>query len=61
MVTTNSCPPLAAKDGRMPALLRDEEEIATWLGETGATDAELKALLRPYDSSLVMREQDGPK
>jgi putative SOS response-associated peptidase YedK len=61
MVTTESCPPLAAKDGRMPALLRNEDEVAMWLGETGASGAELKALLRPYDGSLVMREQDGPK
>ena len=45
----------------MPALLRDDEEVATWLGETGATDAELKALLRPYDGSLVMREQESSK
>ena len=32
-----------------------------WLGEVGAPGAELKALLRPYDGSLVMREQDGAK
>lgn len=61
MVTTESCPPLATKDGRMPALLRDEDEVAMWLGEVGATGAELKALLRPYDGLLVMREQDGPE
>jgi putative SOS response-associated peptidase YedK len=61
MVTTESCAPLSSKDNRMPALLRDEEEIAMWLGEIGATGAELKALLRPYDGELVMREQDPPK
>jgi putative SOS response-associated peptidase YedK len=61
MVTTASCPPLAAKDDRMPALLRNDDEVAMWLGEAGASDAELKSLLRPYDGSLVMREQDGPK
>ncbi len=61
MVTTEACAPLNMRDDRMPALLRDEDEIATWLGETGATGAELKSLLRPYDGSLVMREQDGPK
>ncbi|HEY1749597.1 MAG TPA: SOS response-associated peptidase family protein [Xanthobacteraceae bacterium] len=61
MVTTASCQPRAAKDERMPALLRDEDEVAAWLGEIGAPDAELKALLRPYDGSLVMREQDSPK
>jgi putative SOS response-associated peptidase YedK len=61
MVTTASCPPLAAKDERMPALLCDDEDVATWLGETGATDAELNALLRPYEGSLVMREQEPSK
>jgi putative SOS response-associated peptidase YedK len=61
MVTTASCPPLAAKDERMPALLRDCEEVSTWLGETGATDAELKTLLRPYEGSLMMREQEPSK
>ncbi len=61
MVTTESCPPLSLRDNRMPALICDDDEIAQWLGETGATDAELKALLRPYAGSLVMREQDVPK
>jgi len=61
MVTTASCPPLAAKDDRMPALLRDDDAVAVWLGETGATDEDLKAILRPFDGSLVMREQDRPK
>ena len=57
MITTESCPPLSMRDNRMPALLRDDDEIAKWLGETGATDKDLKALLRPYDGSLVMRAQ----
>jgi putative SOS response-associated peptidase YedK len=61
MVTTASCPPLAAKDERMPALLCDDAEVATWLGEMGAANAELKALLRPYSGSLVMREQEPSK
>lgn len=61
MVTTASCPPLSEKDERMLALLCDDEEVATWLGETGATAAELKALLRPYDGSLVVREQEPSK
>jgi putative SOS response-associated peptidase YedK len=61
MVTTESCAPLNAKDNRMPALLRDDDEIAMWLGESGASEADLKALLRPYDGELVMREQDPPK
>lgn len=60
MVTTASCPPLSAKDERMPALLKPEE-IAKWIGEEDATPAELKALLRPFDGSLVMREQDSAK
>jgi len=61
MITTEACPPLAAKDSRMPALLRDDDEIAMWLGETGASAPELKALLRPYNGSLVMREQSPGK
>jgi putative SOS response-associated peptidase YedK len=61
MVTTESCKPLGNKDGRMSVLLASDEEVATWLDEFGVTDAELKALLRPYEGELVMREQDGPK
>lgn len=61
MVTTQSCAPLNLRDSRMPALLRGEEEVAVWLGEQGASDAELKALLRSYDGSLIMREQVSPK
>jgi putative SOS response-associated peptidase YedK len=56
MITTASCEPLSTKDERMPALL-EPDEVGTWLGETGATPTELKALLRPYESSLVIREQ----
>ncbi len=50
------------KDNRMPALLRDASEIKKWLGETDRTIAEIKALLRPFNGSLVMREQElsGP-
>lgn len=58
MVTTQSCAPLNLRDSRMPAILCDEDEIATWLGETGASSAELKALLRTYEGSLVMQEQE---
>lgn len=61
MVTTDSVAPLNERDSRMPAILANEDEIAIWLGETGADGAELKALLRPYEGELVMREQDGPK
>ncbi len=60
MVTTESCAPLNLKDSRMPALLHPDE-IAAWLGETSATPTQIKALLRPYDSSLVIREQEPPK
>ena len=60
MITTASCAPLSLRDERMPALL-NPDEIGTWLGEDGASPAELKALLRPYDGSLVIREQDSPR
>jgi hypothetical protein len=43
------------------ALLRDPEEIRMWLGEKDAHLAEIKALLRPYDGLLVMREQEASK
>lgn len=57
MITTASCPPLDARDQRMPAIL-ELDEVPIWLGEKGATASELKALLRPYRGSLVMREQE---
>ncbi|HEY1709129.1 MAG TPA: SOS response-associated peptidase family protein [Rhizomicrobium sp.] len=61
MVTTASCYPLNEKDDRMPAILRDDHEVALWLGELGATPDELKALLRPYpDGELLMRPQGAP-
>lgn len=60
MITTASCAPLSMRDERMPALL-EMDEVGTWLGETGANAAELKALLRPYAGSLVMREQEPAK
>jgi hypothetical protein len=46
----------------MPAILRNDADIKAWLGETPATPAELKALLQPFNGSLVMREQEpgGP-
>jgi len=60
MITTASCPPLDGKDERMPALLKPDE-VAAWIGEEGASASELKALLRPYDGELVMREQETGK
>ncbi|MDE2184524.1 MAG: SOS response-associated peptidase family protein [Alphaproteobacteria bacterium] len=61
MVTTEACAPLNMRDTRMPAILQTPDEIADWLGETGASSRELKALLRPYDGPLTMREQDPAK
>jgi putative SOS response-associated peptidase YedK len=61
MVTTDSAPPLSERDSRMPAILASEDEVSIWLGETGADAPELKALLRPYEGELIMREQDGPE
>jgi putative SOS response-associated peptidase YedK len=57
MVTTASCPPLDMRDSRMPAIL-GENEVADWIGLTGASPQDLKALLRPFEGSLVMREQE---
>ncbi len=57
MITTQSCPPLDLKDERMPAILKPEE-VAMWIGEEGAAPLQLKALLRPFDGSLVVREQE---
>jgi len=60
MVTTESCAPLNLKDSRMPAVLHPDD-IPQWLGEKAASTAELKALLRPYDGSLIVREQEPTK
>ncbi|HEX4293127.1 MAG TPA: SOS response-associated peptidase family protein [Rhizomicrobium sp.] len=60
MVTTQSCAPLDLKDDRMPAILQPDE-IAIWIGEEGATPSQLKSLLRPFDGSLVVREQQAAK
>ena len=57
MVTTASCPPLDRKDERMPAII-EPEDIAVWIGEEVATQAELKSVLRPFKGSLVMAEQE---
>jgi putative SOS response-associated peptidase YedK len=60
MITTEACAPLNMRDNRMPAILCDEDEIASWLGERAAPSSELKALLRTFEGSLVIREQDAP-
>jgi hypothetical protein len=43
-----------------PAIL-GPDEVARWIGEDGASDKELKALLRPYSGMLVMRPQEPNK
>jgi putative SOS response-associated peptidase YedK len=58
MVTTAACPPLCDRDSRMPALLATPEEVRVWLGETDAATDAIKAVLRPYEGTLVMREQE---
>jgi putative SOS response-associated peptidase YedK len=60
MITTASCAPLDRRDERMPAILKPQD-IAAWIGEGSATQAELKSFLRPFDGSLVMREQEPSK
>jgi putative SOS response-associated peptidase YedK len=61
MVTTASCPPLSARDERMPAILASEDEIRVWLGERAVSPATVKGVLRPFEGSLVMREQSPSK
>jgi len=61
MVTTASCPPLDARDSRMPAILDGDDAIATWLGERDALPEDMKAVLRPFTGSLVIREQNPSK
>jgi putative SOS response-associated peptidase YedK len=47
IITTTANALLQSLHGRMPVLLAPEN-WASWLGETAATDAELKAMLKPY-------------
>jgi putative SOS response-associated peptidase YedK len=47
-MTTTANRTIAPITDRMPALLR-EEDWALWLGETGATLADVKDLLRTYE------------
>jgi hypothetical protein len=44
----------------MPALIA-ESDWATWLGETPATQDELKAILRPWRGDLKMERAAKPK
>jgi putative SOS response-associated peptidase YedK len=61
LVTQDSVEPLNGKDNRMPALL-GMTDIPQWIGEKGATTAELKAMLvKPYSAPLTMRDQPTNK
>ncbi len=62
MVTTPPNALIATVTDRMPAIL-PPETWATWLGETDASDAEVKALLETYDDAggWEMAPQSPPK
>lgn len=60
MVTTDACAPLNGKDNRIPAVL-NPDEVAMWIGEEGASDKELKSLLRTYAGTLVIQPQEPNK
>lgn len=47
LITVEPNPVVAEVHDRMPAII-PPEHWAAWLGETQATEAELKAMLRPY-------------
>jgi putative SOS response-associated peptidase YedK len=44
----------------MPAII-PPEHWAAWLGETPASLADLKALLKPYEGAMTMRPEKRPK
>jgi putative SOS response-associated peptidase YedK len=52
IITTEANPLIAPLHDRMPALLAQEDWPA-WLGEAPTTDAELKALLRPFPAQRM--------
>ncbi|MCC6918044.1 MAG: SOS response-associated peptidase family protein [Alphaproteobacteria bacterium] len=57
MVTTAPCDALAAKNiTRMPAVIAGAD-VPVWLGETGASPAAAKAVLRPYPGALIVEEE----
>jgi putative SOS response-associated peptidase YedK len=56
-VTTFSPEIVSTKDDRFPVLLDSDEDIALWLGETGAPLEEIKTLVRVYDSELIVEEE----
>jgi putative SOS response-associated peptidase YedK len=61
-VTTPANAPIAKITDRMPAILRDED-WATWLGETDASQADVKAILRTIedDGNWTMTEQESTR
>ncbi len=62
MVTVPPNPLIGRITDRMPAILR-QEDWAAWLGETDASSADLKALLKTFDDrgAWEMTEQAPPK
>lgn len=56
MVTTPASALIGTVTDRMPAIL-PPEQWGTWLGETDASPAEIKALLVPYEGELNMTLQ----
>jgi putative SOS response-associated peptidase YedK len=56
-VTTLSPEIVHTKDDRFPVLLDNDEDIAFWLGETGAPLEEIKTLVRIYDGALIVEEE----
>lgn len=56
MVTTPPAPLIAAVTDRMPAILQPED-WPLWLGETHATPAQVKSLLRTFEGDWDMTEQ----
>ena len=60
-VTTDSPPAIHTKDDRFPVLLDSEEQIALWLGETGASLEQIKTLVRVYEGELQVAEEKRPE
>ena len=48
---------LAGLHQRFPVLLDNDEDIALWLGETGAPMQEIKTLVRVYDGEMIFEEE----
>jgi len=60
-VTTSSPAIVHTKDDRFPVLMDSDEEIALWLGETGAPLAEIKTQVRTYAGELIVDEEAKPE